>query len=140
MAEGILRKISAQKGLEIEVDSCGTSAYHIGEHPDSRAVKKAAEHGVNISTLKARQFRNVDFDRFDFILTMDRNNYNDILSLSSTAKERNKVKAILDYSFPNEERDVPDPYYGGSQGFEDVFHLLNEALESFTQTHLHANK
>ena len=140
MAEGILRKIAAQKGLEIEVDSCGTSAYHIGEHPDSRAVKKAAEHGVNISTLKARQFRNDDFDRFDLILAMDRNNYNDILSLSSRAEERNKVKAILDYSFPNEERDVPDPYFGGLQGFEDVFYLLNEALESFTQTHFHANK
>lgn len=140
MAEGILKKIAFQKGLDIEVDSCGTSAYHIGEQPDERAQKKAAEYGVDISTLKARQFRYEDFDRFDSILVMDKSNYNDILKLSRTNKDRNKVEVLLDYSFPNEKRDVPDPYFGGSKGFDDVFHLLNTALESFTQTHFHADK
>jgi protein-tyrosine phosphatase len=140
MAEGILREIAFQKGLEIEVDSCGTSAYHIGEHPDSRAVKKAAENGVDISTLKARQFQKEDFDRFDSILVMDQSNYTDILKLSRTEEDINKVKSILDYSFPNEERDVPDPYFGGPHGFENVFHLLSTALESFTQIHFHADK
>jgi protein-tyrosine phosphatase len=140
MAEGILREIALQKGFDIEVDSCGTSAYHIGEHPDSRAQKKAAEKGVDISMLKARQFRREDFDRFDSILVMDQSNYHDILKLSRTKKESDKVKAILDYPFPNEKREVPDPYYGGSQGFEEVFHLLWIALESFTQTHFYADK
>lgn len=129
LAEGILRSKSDDSGLGIEVDSCGTAAYHVGEHPDPRSVSKANDYNIDISMLKGRQFERSDFNNFDLILTMDKYNQMDILQLAENKEQQQKVKMILTYASNGEEKDVPDPYYGGSQGFENVYHMLNEACD-----------
>lgn len=134
MAEGILTgKIEEQK-LNLSVDSAGTSNYHIGEAPDKRMQQKAIEHNLNISNQKARQFCVEDFDNFDYIFAMDEDNQTNILKLARNDADRNKVELFLNYSNPNQNLSVPDPYYGGEQGFEDVYQLLNIACDEFIET------
>lgn len=135
LAEGILRAKAESKGLAIEVDSCGTANYHVGENPDPRSISKANDYGIDISGLCGRQFRGSDFDTFDRILTMDKSNYQNIIQLARNEDDVRKVDKILDYSNPNEDMDVPDPYYGGEQGFEKVYQLLDKASDSFLSTH-----
>ncbi len=135
MAEGILRTKAEQKGLAVEVDSCGTADYHVGENPDPRSVEKSKEHNIDISSLCGRQFSVEDFDYFDIILTMDSQNYRDIQKLARDEKDLQKVKLILDYLYPGEDKGVPDPYYGEDDGFEKVFQLLDQASEAFIRTH-----
>lgn len=138
MAEGILRKKSIEKGLSIEVDSCGTASYHVGKAPDQRSIEKSKEYGVDISMLRARQFSYQDFQNFDSILVMDRDNFRDVQNLAKTESEKNKVKLILNVSHETKEKNVPDPYYGGSQGFETVYQLLDKSLDTFIITHFDA--
>ena len=128
IAEGILRHKAAKQGIEVETDSAGTSAFHAGEAPDSRMIAAAKNNGIDITDLKARQFIPADFDRFDLIYAMDRSNYNNILSLANSDEERNKVIMILNESNPGSNDEVPDPYYGGDQGFQHVIDLLDEAI------------
>ena len=124
MAEGIIRKKIEVQGLQIEVDSAGTSDYHVGEHPDSRAIATAKKFGIDISTLRGRQFTVSDFDNFDRIYAMDRNNYKNILSLARNAADKEK---IFYFYFVNEEgADVPDPWFGGSESFVPVFKLIEK--------------
>ncbi|MBI2268889.1 MAG: low molecular weight phosphotyrosine protein phosphatase [Bacteroidetes bacterium] len=130
LAEGILRHKAGQKSLNIIVDSAGTANYHMGEHPDHRSVKKAKEYGINISKLKGRQFTVIDFDNFDHIYVMDQSNYRDVTKLARNENDKRKVKLILNMAFPKLNMEVPDPYYGGDEGFEHVFQLLDKACES----------
>lgn len=129
LADGILRKKIREFGLEIEVDSAGTSSYHIGEGPDSRMSETAKKFGISIEDLTARQFVASDFDQFDLIYAMDTSNYANIISLARNDKDVSKVKLILNESHPGQDLSVPDPYYGGDQGFIDVFKLLDEATD-----------
>ena len=129
LADGILRKKIQESGLEIEVDSAGTSSYHIGDVPDSRMSETAKKFGVSIEDLTARQFVVSDFDQFDLIYAMDTSNYNNIISLARNDKDVSKVKLILNESHPGQDLSVPDPYYGGDQGFIEVFNLLDEATD-----------
>ncbi|MBJ10134.1 MAG: protein-tyrosine-phosphatase [Flavobacteriales bacterium] len=124
MAEGIMRKLGGKK---VEVDSAGTADYHIGFQPDKRMIATAIEHGVDISNLRARQFQSDDFDSFDLIFAMDSSNYQNIISLAKDDNDKQKVKMILDNS------NVPDPYYGGDEGFEHVYQLLHEACQKFLE-------
>jgi protein-tyrosine phosphatase len=134
LAEGILRKKIATHFLtDIEVDSAGTSAYHIGEHPDERSIANAQKHGVDISLLKARQFSVKDFDVFDMIYVMDSSNYNDVIARAQNASDRQKVNLILNELAPGSNRSVPDPYFGGKEGFEIVYRLLDDACEIIVQ-------
>ncbi len=133
MAEGILRERARKKGLPIETDSCGTSAWHQGEKADQRAIASMKMHGIDISDLRSRPFTAGDFDNFDFIFVMDRQNLTDILDLAQTAEHRNKVKLFLDESESTKVKEVPDPYYGGDQGFEEVYQLLSAATDSFLE-------
>lgn len=119
-----------QKGLDVTVDSAGTANYHVGEHPDHRSVKKAKEYGINISKLKGRQFVASDFDNFDHIYVMDQSNYRDVIRLARNESDKKKVQLILNMAFPKLNMEVPDPYYGGDEGFEHVFQLLDKACES----------
>ena len=135
MAEGVFRNKALEKGVEISVDSCGTANYHVGEHPDPRSVKKSKEHGIDISNLIGRQFSYSDFIKFDIILTMDRDNYRNVIALAQNNADKAKVKMTLNYSFPESNMDVPDPWYGGEQGFEDVFQLLDKAADTFFKNH-----
>ncbi len=134
MAQGVLeQKVSAQN-LMIEIDSAGTSSYHIGDAPDSRMQAKGLEYGIDISEQQARQFNKEDFEVFDYIFAMDSSNFNDIIDLAENESQQNKVSLFLNQSYPESNKNVPDPYYGGEQGFEDVYQMLDEACTAFIKT------
>ena len=130
MAEGILRDKVQSAGLDIETDSAGTANYHVGEMPDERAVATMRTKGIDISDLRGRQFKAEDFAQFDRIFAMDQNNYSDILALAANTEDAQKVQLMLDRS-GGDPRSVPDPYYGGDEGFEEVHRMLDEACEIF---------
>ena len=109
------------------------SVYHIGAHPDHRAVQCLQQKGIDISMLRARQFVQQDFARFDFIYAMDASNYKNIVSLAKTDDEKRKVKMYLNEVWPEQDRAVPDPWFGDADGFEEVFEMLNAASESLTE-------
>ena len=127
LAEGILQsKINSDT---IFVDSAGTGAYHVGNLPDERSIEVARKYGINITNQRARKFTLKDFDNFDFIYPMDESNYRNIIALARNTADKAKVKMILNEVYPNENASVPDPYYGGKQGFENVYKMLDEACE-----------
>jgi protein-tyrosine phosphatase len=126
LAEGILKQKT--KHLNLTIDSAGTAGYHIGKSPDPRAVAIAKKHDINISKLKARQFSRIDFENFDTIYVMDINNFSHLISLSSNAQERNKIRLILNEIDPKNHDSVPDRYYDDN-GFKKVYNMLNEACE-----------
>ena len=127
LAEGILR--SKVNSDEVFVDSAGTAAYHVGNKPDVRSIAVAAKYGLNIRNQSARKFTVRDFDDFDRIYAMDESNYHNILSLARNISDEQKVCMILNETNPNSNQNVPDPYYGGNQGFENVYQMLDEACE-----------
>jgi len=127
LAQGILENKVEQNGLGWHVDSAGTSAWHLGERPDSRSIEIATLNGIDISNQKARQFESDDFDNFDLILAMDSTNYRTILSMARNEDDINSVKMIMNYLFPGQNRQVPDPYYDGS--FQSVYDLLDVTIE-----------
>lgn len=129
MADGLLRKKVAEEKLEVIVDSAGTSDYHIGGSPDSRMRETARSMGYPIDELRARQFVQADYDEFDLIYAMDSSNYNNIIRLARNEDDKKKVRMILNESNPNSNQEVPDPYYGGEEGFVNVFNLLDEATD-----------
>tara|TARA_B100001287_G_scaffold189394_1_gene159972 strand:+ start:2014 stop:2478 length:465 start_codon:yes stop_codon:yes gene_type:complete len=130
LAQGILESKIAKSNLkDIIVDSAGTGNWHSGSAPDQRSIEIAKENGIDISKQKARQFNTEDFNLFDKIFVMDTSNYATLLRLSSSERDSEKIKLILDYSFQNKRSSVPDPYYGGSDGFKIVFQLLDQACE-----------
>lgn len=135
VAEGVLRKIIEQKGLGWEVDSAGTSSAHRGQHPDPRSTANALSNGVDIRKLISRPFAVEDFDYFDKILVMDVINRRDVLSLTRNEADRAKVDLLLNQVHPGEDRSVPDPYYGGERGFQEVFNLVWDACALFVQNH-----
>ncbi len=133
MAEGILRHLAQQKNIKIEIDSAGTSSWHIGLPPDERAIACMNKKGIDISNLKARQFIPKDFDQFDYIFTMDSQNYIDVVKQTEVEKAKEKVDLYMNQAFPSINKNVPDPYFGGDEGFENVYQMLVEASEAFLQ-------
>lgn len=131
MAEGILKSKAEKGNLNIFIDSAGTSSHHIGEAPDERMQSKAREHDIDISHQKARQFCKKDFDDFDYIFAMDTSNYKDILQKATKSSEKQKVDLFLNLTHPAENKNVPDPYFGGEEGFEEVYQLLDYACDVF---------
>jgi|TARA_B110000116_G_scaffold96226_1_gene83866 protein-tyrosine phosphatase len=131
LAEGILK--AKTNHLDVVVDSAGTAAYHVGEQPDIRSIEIANKYGVDLTSQRARQFSVNDFDEFDKIYAMDSTNYANIISLARDEKDRNKVDVILNESNPKSFQSVPDPYYGGENGFQDVYEMLEEASNIITQ-------
>lgn len=130
LAEGILRHKVNELGLDIEVDSAGTGHWHAGENPDRRAVKTGKGRGVDISKLVARQIKRSDFKEFDLILVADEEVKYGVLDLAEGAAEAKKVELIMNMSDPGKDLPVPDPYYGGQDGFEKVFDMLDRACEA----------
>ncbi len=119
LAEGIL-----QAKLDIrnhQVDSAGTAAYHVGNPPDPRSIAVAYKHRIDIHAQKARQFTSNDFEYFDRIYVMDRSNYQNVIRLAANDQQKQKI-ALLRIS-----EEVPDPYYGGDDGFEKVFQMIDQA-------------
>lgn len=131
LAEGILK--SKVNSLLAEVDSAGTGAYHVGELPDKRSIEIAKTYGLDITNQKARKFTVDDFDNFDIIYAMDTSNFENILKLARNENDKLKVKLILNEIFPNEDLDVPDPYYGGKFGFKNVYKMLDEACTKISK-------
>lgn len=135
LAEGILSsKVDPEK---VFVDSAGTSDYHIGHSPDPRSVSIAQNRKLDITSQKGRQFSVSDFDEFDHIYVMDMSNLKDVLALARNESDRNKVSLILDELFPGENVEVPDPYYGGNDGFGKVYDMLDEACEVIAEKYNH---
>lgn len=124
LAEGILQsKVSDN----LFVDSAGTAGYHVGSLPDKRSIEVAYKYGLDITNQRCRKFTVEDFDNFDLIYAMDSSNYQNILMLARNEEDEAKVKMILNELNPNANHEVPDPYYGGDQGFENVYQMLDEA-------------
>ncbi|WP_243643650.1 low molecular weight protein-tyrosine-phosphatase [Tenacibaculum sp. M341] len=125
LAEGILKsKVDSNK---IIVESAGTSGHHSGEKPDRRSIDIADKNDIDISAQRSRKFVASDFNSYDLIYAMDESNYNNIVALSKNEEDIKKVKMILNESHPNSNFNVPDPYYGGDDGFKNVFDMLDEA-------------
>ena len=127
-AENIMNHLIQEAGLEREIqcDSAGTSGYHIGEPPDRRMNQAAMAKGIKLVG-SSRRFEPADFEEFDLILAMDRANYRDLVRQDSQGKYRDKVKMMCDYCSDFTDKEVPDPYYGGSDGFTYVIDLLLDA-------------
>lgn len=127
LAEGILAsKLPRNK---FTVDSAGTGDWHIGHAPDSRSIAAAKNHDLDITNQKARQFKVEDFDEYDYIYVMDQSNYKNVINLAKNQKNKDKVQIILNELYPSENVDVPDPYFGMSNGFEIVYNMLNEVCD-----------
>ena len=127
LAEGILK--SKVDAAMVFVDSAGTAGYHIGNSPDPRSIAVAGKYQIDISRQRCRIFTRRDFDDFDLIYAMDRSNYRHITSLASSPDQLQKVKLLLQ-EVDLQYNEVPDPYYGGEQGFELVFDLIDQACEA----------
>ncbi|MBM0741788.1 low molecular weight phosphotyrosine protein phosphatase [Phormidium sp. CLA17] len=127
-AENIMNHLVEQNNLigQIICDSAGTSSYHIGASPDQRMTLAATQQGIAMKG-RARQFTKADFDAFDLILAMDRENYANICALDLTGKYRKKVRLMCDFCTHHTLKEVPDPYYGGTDGFNQVIELLQDA-------------
>lgn len=128
LADGLLRQKVIENNLKVEVDSAGTSAFHVGDAPDHRMTETAKKRGTDISFLRARQFKSNDFQEFDLIYVMDQSNLKNVLALAQNEIDKKKVKLILN-EISNSDAEVPDPYFGGQSGFEHVYDLLDEATE-----------
>lgn len=124
LAEGILLHLVNTHNINLTIDSAGTSDYHINQSPDSRTVSNAKMHKIDLTKLKARQFLQSDFDKFDRILVMDKSNFRDVLSLARHEEDKLKVDLFLNILHPGKNMEVPDPFYGGESGFENVFNLV----------------
>lgn len=127
LAQGILEKKIIEQNLNWFVDSAGTASYHSGELPDTRSIQVAKENGIDITKQRSRKIQAKDFKEFDLILAMDASNYNNLIKQSNSGMVNDKIKMILNYAHPGENRQVPDPYYEG--GFEKVYQMLNQACD-----------
>ena len=133
-AEGVFKKMVADRGLDgtLQADSAGTGDWHVGEPPDSRMREAALERGYELNG-RGRQFTRWDFEDFDLILAMDRDNLRAIKSLDPSGKHVSKVRLFGDSVTSRSIRDVPDPYYGGPGGFEDVLDLIEEGCGNLVE-------
>jgi protein-tyrosine phosphatase len=127
-AEGVFRKVLAERApeLDVEIDSAGTHGYHAGAAPDPRACRAAERRGVDLKSLRARRVTEEDFERFELVLAMDEQNREFLLELSPP-EYRDRIRLFMDFAPHLARREVPDPYYGGSTGFEHVLDLVEEA-------------
>ena len=132
LAHGILESKAPENWY---IDSAGTSGWHEGERPDTRSIITAKGRGLNIDQQRSRPFLAEDFERFDIIFAMDSSNYTNITRLAPDEASKAKVRLIMNEAYPGENRQVPDPYTGGQRGFEDVYDMLDLAIEKFLEQH-----
>lgn len=131
LGEGILYDKVQQAGLAavVHVDSCGTGAYHVGQPPHHESRRAARDRGLDISAQRARQVAAVDFAEFDLIVAMDRQNRHDLLALDASKPHQAKVRLFTDFVAGIADPDVPDPYFGGPEGFDEVYELIDRGCE-----------
>ncbi len=132
LAQGVFENVLRREGLEdeVSVDSAGTGTWHVGEPPDQRAQRSASLRGLDLSSQRARRIAPEDCENFDYVLTMDEENYRAVASL---CRGSTVVRPFLDFAKDTPEREVPDPFYGGSEGFEHVLDLVEEASEGLLE-------
>lgn len=132
-AEGVFRQLVSGQGMaeKVFIDSCGTADWHTGKAPDSRSIEAAARRGIDLSGLQARQIKPGDLDTFDYVLVMDRSNLADVRDIWRQ-NGGTEPQLLLEFGRSN-ELEVPDPYYGGEQGFEQVLDLIQEAGEGLLE-------
>ncbi len=131
LAEGILKsKVDPDTVL---VESAGTGHWHVGDPPDQRSIDIGRKNKIDISDQRGRQFEAKDFEEYDEIYVMDNSNKENVLALAQDDSQRKKVKLILDEVFPGENVDVPDPYFGGTSGFTNVYKMLEEACDRIAE-------
>ena len=130
LAEGILQsKVDPEKVL---VDSAGTGGWHVGNKPDPRSIAVAQKYGLDISSQQCRQFITNDFDEFDIIYVMDKSNYGNVIAKSRNEKDSSKVKLLLS-EVDTDEIEVPDPYFDSDNGFENVYHMIDQACNTIVK-------
>jgi len=141
LAEGLMAdKISRENASEqFKIDSCGTADYHIGELPDERTRENALKNGIDLKH-RARQFESADFNRFDYIIVMDNSNKLKVIGLATSEEHLKKVKLMRDFETETDflGSDVPDPYYGGIEGFQNVYDILDRCTENLLDSQLQA--
>lgn len=131
LAEGILASKLPQN--KFSVDSAGTGSWHIGQSPDERSIAVAKKNGLDISHQRGRQFSSADFDTFDYIFVMDNSNYENVIALAETNEQKAKVTLIMNELTPQQNQDVPDPYFGMHNGFDIVYAMLDEVCDVIAQ-------
>lgn len=129
LAAGILANKMQEHGMEAVVHSAGTANYHVGEPADKRSIATAHKHNIDITQHTGRQLSTDDFDSYDTIYAMDRDNYRNILSKARNDKDKAKIKLLMNEVLPHENLEIPDPYYGGAEGFENVYRMINMASD-----------
>jgi protein-tyrosine phosphatase len=139
-AEGVFRHKVANAGLEdqIYIDSAGTHAYHVGNPPDPRAQQAASRRGIDLSSQRARRVASEDFEKFDLVIAMDSDNHYELEAICPSGRE-DRLHMFLKFAQNSRETDVPDPYYGGVNGFEIVLDLIEDASEGLLM-HLQEQK
>lgn len=127
MAEGILRDMIQKQGLDWRTDSAGTGDYHVGEQPDKRAMRTMKDRGIDITDLRARHLRPSDFVEFDLLLAMDASNLRNMQAIAPSPELVKKARLMMDFAPDHARREVPDPYFGGDDGFVEVYDMLTIA-------------
>jgi protein-tyrosine phosphatase len=135
LAEGILQHYAWKAGLQLTVESAGTGNWHISEHPHPLSTKVAKLNGIDISKQRARQFVKEDFERFDIIYVMDSGNYNEVKRISGHLFDETKIDLLLNESYPGQNRNVPDPWFGEEDGYHKVFDMIHKACEQVIEKH-----
>ena len=133
-AEGVFRKLVSEHKLEhqFEIDSAGTHAYHIGEAPDERAQAACARRGIDISRLRGRRAVVGDIEKFDYVLAMDRENYENLLEVCPSGLE-SRIRLFMEFAPSRPEQEVPDPYFGGAGGFDRVLDMIEDAAQGLLE-------
>ncbi|HSG68650.1 MAG TPA: low molecular weight protein-tyrosine-phosphatase [Bacteroidales bacterium] len=130
LAEGILKKKFEEQGIDGTIHSAGFEPYHEGQHPDPRSIATARKYDIDITSKVARLFSVSDFDRYDRIFVMDAMNHADVMRVARNDADRKKVDFLLNQVNPGADLEVPDPYYGGSDGFERVYTMMDMACDN----------
>lgn len=133
-AQGVFEQLVKQADLQhvVDIDSAGTHAYHVGEQPDGRATEAAGRRGIDLTTQRARRVSETDFNRFDYLIAMDQSNRDDLIAVCPR-EQRGKIRLLLEFIEDDTVTDVPDPYYGGSHGFERVLDLVEDGARGLLQ-------
>jgi protein-tyrosine phosphatase len=139
IAEGVLKHLAAKQGLDWTIESAGTESYHIGQPPHKYSQKVCKTKGIDISSQKARQFSKADFERFDKIYVMAYDVYEEVVSIAGKGADLSKVDFLLNELNENENQDVPDPWYGGEEGYLPVYELIERACEAVIRKYSHSN-
>ncbi len=129
MAEGVVREVFKKRGIEAELDSAGTGAWHAGEPPDYRAQRELKKHGISIADLRARKIRYQDLNYYDKIYAMDASNYSDIMMMADK-EQAGKIDMFMNIAEPGRNKSVPDPYYDDDKGFATVYEMIKKSAEA----------